>query len=266
MPRRQADQYSNLKSTSMEAVDRNAEDYELREALLATEEQDRSTKPRGQEDLLPAEGRTGDVLAMNLALFGAAFFTIVTWVIVLVNNPVANNWGWFAFHPPLQSLSLALLIYGILTLQPTSQPKTKAAGLVRHQYAILLMAFPIMFLGTFAVMLNKYLHGAVHFKTWHAKFGILCMGWMFVQVVLGGGSVWFGGAAFGGGYKAKAVWKYHRLSGYVLFALLMFTAHIGGAWSNWGMKYSPWILRVLAYGVSLAACAAGVYIRLRHRR
>lgn len=31
-----------------------------------------------------------------------------------------------------------------------------------------------------------------------------------VQVALGAASVWFGGAAFGGAVKAKAVWKYHR--------------------------------------------------------
>jgi len=245
----------------MAAMDPNAEDYELTEALLPPEQQDGLSKPRGQEDQRPAEGRTGDTVAMYLALSGAAVFTTVTWVIILVNNPV--NAGWFAFHPPLQSLSLSLLVYGILTLQPTSQPKTKAAGLARHQYAILFAAFPIIFFGTFAVMYNKYLHGAVHFKSWHGKLGIVSIGWIFVQVLLGGGSVWFGGAAFGGGSKAKAIWKYHRLSGYVLFMLLMFTAHIGGAWSNWGIKYSPWSMRVLAYGVCLLACIAGLYIRVR---
>jgi len=246
----------------MAAMDPNAEDYELTEALLPPEQQDGlSSKPRGQEDQLPAEGRTGDTVAMYLALSGAAVFTTVTWVSVLVNN--VNDGGWFAFHPPLQSLSLSLLVYGILTLQPTSQPKTKAAGLARHQYAILFAAFPMIFFGTFAVMYNKYVHSAQHFKSWHGKLGIVSMGWIFIQVLLGGGSVWFGGAAFGGGSKAKAIWKYHRLSGYVLFMLLMFTAHIGGAWSNWGNKYIPLSMRVLAYGVSLLACIAGLYIRVR---
>lgn len=33
---------------------------------------------------------------------------------------------------------------------------------------------------------------------------------MVGQMLLGGLSVWFGGRAFGGGMKAKSVWKYHR--------------------------------------------------------
>ncbi|KAJ6500444.1 hypothetical protein C8R45DRAFT_977715 [Mycena sanguinolenta] len=248
-------------NSSMTATAPNGDDYELTEALLAPEQRDGLSKPRSQEDLLPVEGRMGDTLAMYLALFGAIVFTTTTWVIVLVNNPF--NVGWFAFHPPLQSLSVALFVYGIMTLQPTSQPKTKAAGLARHQYAILFAAFPLIFFGTMAISYNKYLHGAEHFKSWHGKFGILSMGWIFVQVLLGGGSVWFGGAAFGGGVKAKAIWKYHRLSGYVLFLLLILTAHLGGAWSNWGNKYSPWSMRVLGYGIGLGACIVGLYMRVR---
>lgn len=30
------------------------------------------------------------------------------------------------------------------------------------------------------------------------------------QLFLGAGSVWYQGALFGGGMKAKSVWKYHR--------------------------------------------------------
>ncbi|KAF8184946.1 hypothetical protein K438DRAFT_1837144 [Mycena galopus ATCC 62051] len=262
MQRMQA-RLSKTTTNGMAATDPNGDDYELTEALLPPEQRDGLTKPRAQEEglTIPAEGRMGDTLAFYLALSGAAVFTTVAWVTVLVNNPV--DAGWFAFHPPLQSLSILLLVYGIMTLQPTSQPKTKAAGLARHQYAILFAAFPIIFCGTFAIMYNKYVHGAVHFRSWHGKLGIVSMGWIFIQVLLGGGSVWFGGAAFGGGAKAKAIWKYHRLSGYVLFMLLMFTAHVGGAWSHWGIKYAPWSMRVLAYGVGLGACIAGLYLRVR---
>ncbi|KAJ7470335.1 hypothetical protein FB451DRAFT_1474087 [Mycena latifolia] len=255
------------------AMDTNVEDYEL----LLPSEQSGQLK-RGQEDQLPSEGRKGDAFAMYLALVSPSiiseqFFTTVTWVTVLVNDPVMV--GWFAFHPLLQSLSLFLFTYGkllildqnigsgILTLQPTSQPKTKAAGLARHQYAILFAGFPAIFLGTAAVVYNKWAHGKSHFLSWHGKFGIASMGWICIQVLLGGGSVWFGGAAFGGGMKAKAIWKYHRLSGYVLFALLVLTSHLGGAWSGWGQKYSPLSMRIIAFGIALVACISGVYIRLR---
>ena len=36
------------------------------------------------------------------------------------------------------------------------------------------------------------------------------MAWLVIQVIAGGGSVWFGGRLFGGNPKAKLVWKYHR--------------------------------------------------------
>lgn len=41
---------------------------------------------------------------------------------------------------------------------------------------------------------------------------VVCL--LFVQVLLGGGSVWFNGRAFGGNPRAKLVWKYHRYVGF----------------------------------------------------
>ncbi|KAF7295281.1 NAD dependent epimerase dehydratase family protein [Mycena indigotica] len=240
----------------LDSMDPNAEDYEL---LLP--EQTQNGLPKRVEAQLPREGRKGDGTALYIAFFGIGLFATVSWVITLVNDPLAV--GIFALHPLLQSLSLVLLVYGILTLQPTSQPKTKAAGLARHQYAIILVALPAIVIGTSAVWWNKERRGADHFKSWHGKFGLATFTWIFVQVLLGGGSVWFGGAAFGGGSKAKAVWKYHRLSGYVLFVLLMVTAHLGGFWSGWGHKYSPLSMRILAYAIGPLACVIGLYIRVR---
>ena len=52
-------------------------------------------------------------------------------------------------------------------LQPTAQPKTKNAGLVRHQVAILILGFPSIILGTLAVYYNKWLRSKKHFSTWH---------------------------------------------------------------------------------------------------
>lgn len=57
---------------------------------------------------------------------------------------------------------------GILTLQPTSQPQTKRAGLARHQTAIFLIGLPCILLGSFAVVYTKELKGKEHATTWHA--------------------------------------------------------------------------------------------------
>ncbi|KAF5386876.1 hypothetical protein D9615_001682 [Tricholomella constricta] len=161
-----------------------------------------------EEQLLKPEGRPGDVLANYTAVCSIAVLVIVTWITILSNDP--TNVGWFAFHPTLQTLSLALFTYGILTLQPTSQPRTKAAGLARHQIAIFLVGLPLILLGTTAIAYHKWINNKESMTTWHGTFGYLALTWLLVQVGLGGGSVWFNGAAFGGGAKAKAVWKYHR--------------------------------------------------------
>lgn len=48
-------------------------------------------------------------------------------------------------------------------------------------------------------------------ETVSQKLGLLALVWVLFQVLVGAGSAWFDGKLFGGGMKAKAVWKYHRL-------------------------------------------------------
>jgi len=141
---------------------------------------------------------------------------------------------------------------------------TKAAGLSRHQRAIFFAAFPIILLGTFAVAYNKWIQNKEHMTTWHGTFGYIAILWIIIQIGLGGSSVWFGGAVFGGGAKAKALWKYHRLSGYLLFYTLLFTIHLGGGRSNWGSRNIPsGLLKFLIYTLAPILVAIGTLIRVR---
>ncbi|KIM49302.1 hypothetical protein M413DRAFT_21550 [Hebeloma cylindrosporum] len=210
-----------------------------------------------------SERRSADTVARQIALTATTTITAVTWTMVLANAPFEV--GWFALHPPLQTLALSLFTFGIITLQPTSfaDPRGKTAGLLRHQAVIFFLGFPSVLLGTFSVSYNKWLLGADHFTTWHGFIGIFCMVWFLFQVTLGAGSVWAEGLLFGGGLKAKALWKYHRLSGYLLFPALMFTLHLGGARSNWSSKYSVWIIRFMAFTVGPVAVVIGVFSRMR---
>ncbi|KAH7921729.1 hypothetical protein BV22DRAFT_1132012 [Leucogyrophana mollusca] len=236
------------------------EQYEL----LADTERELESPVMGSGSIgkaISSENRTGDKLAKHAALAGISVFVLCTWGIVLSNNP--TSLGLFPFHPILQSLALLCFTYGILTLQPTSQPKTKAAGLKRHQIAMIGVGFPCIVLGTLAIVYRKWSRAADHFTTWHGIFGIAAVVWILFQVLLGGGSIWFGGALFGGSAKAKALWKYHRLSGYILFPLLLATAHLGGAWSHWSESESTFAVRLVAYYIAPAVTLVGIYIRVR---
>jgi hypothetical protein len=84
-----------------------------------------------------------------------------------------------------------------------------------------------------------------------------------VQVIIGAGSVWFGGAAFGGGHRAKLVWKYHRLSGYLLLPFLLTTVHLGGAWSTWVSEHSAFVIRLVVYMLAPLGILTSVYSRIR---
>jgi len=198
-----------------------------------------------------------------LALNGVFIVVISTWVLVLANDPVAK--GVFAFHPPLQSLAIGLFCFGILTLQPTSlaQPKAKARGFQRHQLIMLFLGFPCILGGTFAIW-YAHTRGSSHHhhaKSWHGILGISALVWMVIQIILGGGSVWFGGRLFGS--DPKRMYKYHRASGYLLVILFLLVIHLGGAWSNFSIEGSNSLFRFLAYVIGPALIVTGVASRIR---
>ncbi|KAI0340499.1 hypothetical protein BDW22DRAFT_1430657 [Trametopsis cervina] len=206
------------------------------------------------------EGRRGDIPARTIAFASVVTILIVTWFATLTSG---TSFRWFSWHPLLQSLSITLFSYGILTLQPTSQAKSKAAGLTRHQLAMIVLGFPSAFLGYSAIYATKVSHDRPHFTTWHGIFGLLSFIAMLVQIILGGGSVWFNGALFGGNPGAKLLWKYHRAVGYVAFTLMLITLHLGGAWSSWANEHIAFIARVLAYSFAPVALALAICFRVR---
>ena len=242
--------------------------------------------------------------------------TVTTWSVVFVHG--ATSFRYFAYHLLFQPVALTCFSYGkgrihpdsqvltcvicsgILTLQPTSQPRTKAAGLNRHQTAFLTTGFPVIALGTLAIVYNKYLGGYEHYRTWHAVSSdvfpnmkahwILRQGWNRNWVWL----VWYGwlhsyllvpGApgmmvhclvearrrrqcgSIIGRYIAVPHWMLPsdnlRLSGYILFGLMLFTVHLGGARSEWGHDYVNDLARFVAYTLSPGLITAGVCLRVR---
>ncbi|KAI0094047.1 hypothetical protein BDY19DRAFT_989563 [Irpex rosettiformis] len=206
------------------------------------------------------EGREGDALAQVVAFASIGTFLIVTWAMTFASG---TSFQWFGWHPLFESLGVALFSYGILTLQPTSQARTKAAGLTRHQLAMIVLGFPIIFLAYLSIYATKVTNDRAHFTSWHGKFGLLTFILLLVQVILGGGSVWFNGVLFGGNPRAKLAWKYHRAVGYATFTSLLVTLHLGGAWSNFANENAGFIVRFLAYTFAPIGLIVAVYSRIR---
>jgi hypothetical protein len=214
-----------------------------------------------EEQIAKRESRPGDLIAKFAALTSLLLLLICTCAIIFSSNP--KSLGWFTYHPPLQILAIALITYGILTLQPTSHPSTKAAGLDRHQYTILFLGLPVLSLGTFSIIYKKWPYPHGYALTWHGTVGYMSILWIFLQIAGGGGSIWFGGAAFGGGANAKRLQKYHRLSGYVLLPLLLATVHLGGTWSRWAITHTSNATRLIVYTIAPAVVLISVYARAR---
>ncbi|KZP23675.1 hypothetical protein FIBSPDRAFT_858261 [Athelia psychrophila] len=200
------------------------------------------------------DGRKGDTVAKSSAIVAVLVILVTTWAITLSNKPTAL--GWFALHPTLQTLALVFFTYGILTLQPTADPETKTEGLARHQIAIIVLGFPTIVLGTSFMIYNKVSHAAPHFTTWHSIFGLVAVVWIVLQMLVGAGSLL-------AGPKGKALYKYHRLSGYLLFPWLLVTVHLAGAWSAWMVGNTSYATSIIVYTVAPAVLVVAVYARMR---
>ncbi len=69
--------------------------------------------------------------------------------------------GWFATHPPMQSLAITAFIVGIVPLQPPpTDGATRQARFNVHQNVVLALGAPALALGTAGMWWNKHVHGA----------------------------------------------------------------------------------------------------------
>jgi len=217
--------------------------------------------PGGEQDKrVVKEDRAGDLTLYLVSYTGLLLFVVAAWYLVISTG--VSKLGWFAFHPTSQSLGIAIMVVAIETLQPTATPQSKTAGLTRHQN-LQLAALLLITSGTSAMIINKATHGATHFTTWHAWFGLTAYVWLWLQGILGAASVWFRGRAFGGEAKAKKAWKWHRISGYLLLGWLMVTVFLAGEYSDWARGVAGPVYRAVGFGASLVLILVGVLGRTR---
>jgi hypothetical protein len=123
----------------------------------------------------------------------------------------------FSAHPLLNSAGLLLVTQAILILQPTHAPKQKKHGTNIH--AIFNGSAVLSLLaGLIVIEYNKIAHSGTHFESPHAILGLITYILFAVQAVVGITQYYTPGL-YGSVDNAKSVYKYHRMSGYVLLIL-----------------------------------------------
>ncbi|KAL7623936.1 hypothetical protein AAE478_005493 [Parahypoxylon ruwenzoriense] len=184
-----------------------------------------------QGDLEPLLGRPGDVsqrenapIIKNLVIGTGVIAEIAglllvasVWAAVFLHPPLIL----FSVHPLAQSLGILVLIQSILVLQPTHTGPQKQVGQKIHA-GLNLLAFVLFAVGVTGIEVNKFINNGLHFHSVHGYLGVIASFWLLAQYLIG--FTMFGlPQLYGGEANAKKIWKYHRLSGYVLLLFLIAT-------------------------------------------
>ncbi|EPE03209.1 cytochrome b561 [Ophiostoma piceae UAMH 11346] len=237
------------------------------------------TAAAGQPDeSSPLLGRPGDVLQKPgdglvsnlytgtawLAQAGAILLVALVWTAVSQNTFLPL----FSPHPLLQATGVFFVVQAILVLQPTAAPHDKVRG-ARVHAVLHLVSFLILFGGVAFIETNKFVNNGVHFHSLHGYLGVLTAVVLFAQYLFGLIVWWapafiFGAAADGGVDRAKALWKQHRWSGYVLLLPLVAVTVATATSTDYNVNVLD--IRPWAVIVALVLIGVGVYPRIHTRK
>ncbi|KAI0161413.1 eukaryotic cytochrome b561-domain-containing protein [Xylariaceae sp. FL1272] len=167
----------------------------------------------------------------------------------------------FSVHPLAQSLGVLVLLQSILVLQPTHTGAQKQVGQKIHA-GLNLVAFATFIVGVVVIEYNKIANNGAHFHSVHGYLGVITSIWILVQYIVG--FTMFGlPALYGGEANAKKIWKYHRISGYILLLLLMATV-TSAVKTDYNVNVLG--LKLWAMLVIFALMIVGVYPRIKKQK
>lgn len=153
------------------------------------------------------------------------------------------------------------LAQSILTLQPTYTPEQKRIGQRLHA-SLNLIAFLLLVTGVTIIEYNKFASHGAHFHSLHGYLGVIVSFLLLAQYLVGF-TMWATPALYGGEHQAKAIWKYHRYSGYLVFLLLLATvvSAVDTDYNKNVLKLKLWATALLAILIVL-----GIFPRIQKHK
>ncbi|KAF2445331.1 hypothetical protein P171DRAFT_472130 [Karstenula rhodostoma CBS 690.94] len=197
---------------------------------------------RGAGEDEPLLGRRGDAAQLEgepiwknlwlgtapIAQAGIFILAAIIWGAILSHDLI-----FFSAHPLLNSAGLLLATQAALILQPTHTPAQKRTGTLLH--ALLhLFGLASLLAGLVVIEINKAGPGHEHFASPHAILGLTFYITIFLQAVVGF-TQYYTPALYGGVDNAKAIYKYHRVSGYVIATLGLATV-CASSWTTYSLN------------------------------
>ncbi|OCK78263.1 cytochrome b561 [Lepidopterella palustris CBS 459.81] len=164
----------------------------------------------------------------------------------------------FSAHPLLNSAGLLLVTQAILILQPTHTATQKRHGTYTH-FGLNGLGLSALIAGLVIIELNKFGHNGTHFESPHAILGLITYIFFLLQSLVGF-TQYFIPQLYGSVDSAKKMYKYHRVSGYVILTLGLVT--IAAATQT---DYNKDVLGIKLWAVIVAAVLvlAGVLPRIK---
>ncbi|KAH7346728.1 eukaryotic cytochrome b561-domain-containing protein [Rhexocercosporidium sp. MPI-PUGE-AT-0058] len=151
-----------------------------------------------------------------IAQAGILLLTASVWASVFLNPRIL-----FSAHPLLNSGGLLILTQSILLLQPTHTPEQKRKGTVSH-FILNNLALDALVAGLVIIEYNKFSHNGTHFVSAHAILGLSTYILLGIQALVGF-SAYYVPQLYGSVDKAKSLYKWHRMSGYLVLVLMLAT-------------------------------------------